>query len=130
MKLVIWAYHEAGYRALRKLYSNGYELLVFTEKNPSYIPSVAALAQALGCPAYSGVSDDRMHTLVCEFMPDLGLSMYYPRIIQETILDVPRFGAFNFHPSLLPRHRGCFSAPWTILEGDEVTGVSCHEMLA
>jgi methionyl-tRNA formyltransferase len=30
------------------------------------------------------------------------------------------------HPSLLPRHRGCSSVPWAIIEGDEETGVTHH----
>jgi methionyl-tRNA formyltransferase len=130
VKLVLWAYHEAGYRALRKLHAAGHELLVFTVDNPPYIPSVASLASALDLPVYLGVSDERMISLISEFLPDLGLSMYYPRIIHEEVLGIPSLGAFNFHPSLLPRHRGCFSAPWAILEGDKFTGVSCHEMVA
>ena len=129
MKIVLWAFHEAGYRALRKLHSSGHDLLVFTEKNSPYVPSVAELARILGHPFYVGISDKLMSETVSNFKPDLGLSMYYPRIINKAVLSVLRIGAFNFHPSLLPRHKGCFSAPWAILEGDKETGVTCHEMV-
>ena len=130
MKIVLWAFHEAGYRALRKLYTSGHDLLIFTEENSPYVPSVAELAMALGQSVYVGISDDLMREIVGKFLPDLGLSMYYPRIIKEEVLAIPRIGAFNFHPALLPRHRGCFSAPWAIIEGDKETGITCHEMVA
>lgn len=130
MKIVLWAFHEAGYRALRNLYINGHDLLVFTEENSPYVPSVAEMSRALGQSVKVGISDELMGEIVGKFQPDLGLSMYYPRIIKEEVLAIPRFGAFNFHPALLPRHRGCFSAPWAILEGDKETGVTCHEMVA
>ncbi|CAD7957107.1 unnamed protein product [Amoebophrya sp. A120] len=34
----------------------------------------------------------------------------------------------NFHPSLLPKHRGCFTGFWAIFDGDTETGVTCHHM--
>jgi methionyl-tRNA formyltransferase len=55
--------------------------------------------------------------------------MYYREILPSDVLDLAPMGAFNFHPSLLPRHRGCFSAPWAIIDGDRTTGVTCHRMI-
>lgn len=130
MKILLWAYHEAGYRAFRKLYAQGHDLLVFTEEAAPYVPSVIEIARALEVPVHVGVSAEEMHEVACGFGADLGISMYYPRLVKEDVLDLPRNGAFNFHPSLLPMHRGCFSAPWAILDGDTETGVTCHEMLA
>jgi methionyl-tRNA formyltransferase len=129
MKIVLWASHEAGYRALRRLFAAGHTLLVFTEVSPPYVPSITELAKALNLSVSAGTTDDLMRDMIGEFQPDLGISMYYPRIIKQDILAIPRLGAFNFHPSLLPRHRGCFSAPWAILEGDTESGVTCHEMV-
>mmetsp|Transcript_38824 Transcript_38824/g.111492 ORF Transcript_38824/g.111492 Transcript_38824/m.111492 type:complete len:247 (-) Transcript_38824:55-795(-) len=37
--------------------------------------------------------------------------------------------SINFHPSLLPKHRGCMSGFWAIFEGDAETGVTCHRMV-
>lgn len=130
MIIVLWAYHEAGYRAVRKLHADGHDLVVFTLEAPPYIPSVAELTRTLGHTVYIAATNDCMKEVIGGIKPDLGLSMYYPRIIDEEVLALPRIGAFNFHPSLLPRHRGCFSAPWAIIEGDEETGITCHEMEA
>jgi methionyl-tRNA formyltransferase len=38
-------------------------------------------------------------------------------------------GAVNLHPSLLPRYRGTFSAPWVIINGERKTGFTYHYML-
>ena len=130
MKIVLWGYHEAGYRALRYLAAQGHDLFVVTQEAPPYVPSVTELAHALGVPLLVGPKREEMREEIARFGPDLGLSVYYPRILSDEVIALPRQGAYNFHPSLLPRHRGCFSAPWAILEGDRETGVTCHEMVA
>jgi len=45
-------------------------------------------------------------------------------IIPKEILDIPKYGSLNVHPSLLPRWRGPSPVQFTILNGDEKTGVS------
>ncbi len=130
MKIVLWAFHEAGYRALRQLAAAGHQLLVVAEHGAPYVPSVPELATALDIPLLEAPAPEQMRREIEKFGPDLGLSMYYPRILPEQVIAIPRLGSFNFHPSLLPRHKGCFSAPWAILEGDTETGVTCHKMLA
>lgn len=52
----------------------------------------------------------------------------YGRLIPGAILDMPRHGALNIHPSLLPRHRGAAPVVGTILAGDAVAGVSVMRM--
>ena len=52
----------------------------------------------------------------------------YGRIIPGAVLDLPRHGALNIHPSLLPRHRGATPVTGTILEGDDVAGVTVMRM--
>ena len=52
----------------------------------------------------------------------------YGRIIPAAVLDLPRHGALNIHPSLLPRHRGAAPVAGAILAGDAVTGVTLMRM--
>ena len=63
-----------------------------------------------------------------EFKPDLILSLYGRRIFPEGILSIASRGAVNLHPSLLPDYKGCFSAPWVIINGEDETGITFHEM--
>jgi methionyl-tRNA formyltransferase len=57
---------------------------------------------------------------------DLLISFHLDRILDAETLSVPRCGAINVHPSLLPRHRGPIPAFHGLAEG--VTGVSIHQM--
>jgi methionyl-tRNA formyltransferase len=50
---------------------------------------------------------------------------WWPKIIQGFIIDAPRVGVVNFHPSLLPYNRGKNYNFWTIVE-DTPFGVTLH----
>ncbi|MEK7616465.1 MAG: methionyl-tRNA formyltransferase [Patescibacteria group bacterium] len=52
----------------------------------------------------------------------------YGKIIPKAILNIPKYGALNVHPSLLPKYRGPSPVPATILNGDKVTGVTIIKM--
>jgi methionyl-tRNA formyltransferase len=56
--------------------------------------------------------------------PDLVISASYGQKIPEPLIEHARYGGMNVHPSLLPRWRGTDPIPWTILAGDEQTGVT------
>ena len=58
------------------------------------------------------------------FNPDLVVVAAYGQILPDAVLNLPRYGCINIHPSLLPRHRGPSPISTAILEGDEVTGVT------
>ena len=127
MKVLLFGYHDAGYRALRVLMAGGHDVLVVTHPSPPEIPSVAALADALGLQ-WTTNDVESLSAQATEFRPDITFSVYYRSILSQDVLEIPRLGSYNFHPSLLPKHRGCFSAPWAIIDGDDVTGVTCHRM--
>lgn len=65
---------------------------------------------------------------IAELKPDLLVLADYGQIVPREVLDLPRHGALNLHPSLLPRHRGASPIPATILAGDAETGVSLMSM--
>jgi len=62
--------------------------------------------------------------------PQYLLSIYYPYIISDQILKQVNFQAMNLHPSLLPKYKGCFSAPWVIINNEEYTGITYHYMIS
>ena len=53
--------------------------------------------------------------------PDVICVVAYGKIIPREILDIPKYGAINVHPSLLPKYRGPAPIQWAILNGDEKT---------
>ncbi len=59
---------------------------------------------------------------------DLFVVVAYGKIIPLTILEIPRLGALNVHPSLLPRHRGPSPMQGAIVAGDARTGVAIMQL--
>lgn len=55
---------------------------------------------------------------------DLFALASYGRILPPEILELPRLGALNVHPSLLPQYRGATPIQAALRNGDAVTGVS------
>jgi methionyl-tRNA formyltransferase len=56
--------------------------------------------------------------------PDAFVVASYGRIVPQALLDVPRLGALNVHPSLLPLYRGATPLQSAIADGRTETGVS------
>lgn len=134
--LLVFAYHDVGYECLEALIQNDeYILAVITHKdNPEeeiWFRSVAKLAKKYDIPVHT---PEAMNTpdwveRIRSWAPDLILSFYYRNMIHEEILEVPRFGAFNMHGSLLPKYRGRVPINWAILNGERTTGVTLHHMV-
>ena len=55
---------------------------------------------------------------------DLFIVAAYGKIIPQTVLNLPKYGTLNVHPSLLPKFRGPSPIHSAILEGEKETGVS------
>jgi methionyl-tRNA formyltransferase len=55
---------------------------------------------------------------------DLIIVAAYGVILPKSVLDSPKFGCINIHPSLLPRWRGAAPVARALLAGDRETGVT------
>ena len=55
---------------------------------------------------------------------DLFVVISFGVVFSKEFLGIPRLGALNVHPSLLPRYRGAAPMPWALINGDRETGVS------
>ncbi|MEA2089096.1 MAG: methionyl-tRNA formyltransferase [Patescibacteria group bacterium] len=55
--------------------------------------------------------------------PDIFIMASYGQIIPQAILNIPRYGCLNVHPSLLPKYRGPSPIQTAILNNDKQTGV-------
>lgn len=60
--------------------------------------------------------------------PDILVVVAYGLILPKVILDIPRYGGINIHPSLLPKWRGASPIQSTLLAGDTTTGVAIIQM--
>ena len=60
--------------------------------------------------------------------PDVIIVVAYGKILPKEILNAAKFGCINVHASLLPKYRGAAPIQWSILNGDEETGVCVMQM--
>jgi methionyl-tRNA formyltransferase len=58
------------------------------------------------------------------FAPDFIVVVAYGQILKMSVIEVPKIAIVNIHSSLLPRWRGAAPIQWSILGGDQETGVS------
>ena len=59
-----------------------------------------------------------------DYQADCFVVVAYGKMIPQEVLDIPKMGCLNVHPSLLPKYRGPSPMQWAILNGDKETGVS------
>lgn len=134
-RAVVFAYHNVGARCLRVLLARGVDvaLLVTHEDNPDeniWFESVAAIAAEHDIPTIRpGAHDhDVLSKAVRDAAPDFIFSFYYRHMLPVDVLSLAPRGAFNMHGSLLPRYRGRVPVNWAVLNGENETGATLHEM--
>ncbi len=89
-------------------------------------PPVRTAAESFG---YRVVQPESIKTesfagLVEELKPDFLCVVAYGQLLPKALLKIPRFGALNIHPSLLPKYRGPAPIQWAIINGETETGVT------
>jgi methionyl-tRNA formyltransferase len=85
---------------------------------------VKSAALELGAPVYE---PQRLRDFANEIAAeafDLFVLASYGRILPRALLDLPRLGALNVHPSLLPKYRGATPIQAALRNGDTQTGVT------
>jgi len=63
-----------------------------------------------------------------EIKPELVLVAAFGQILPEEILEIPKYGCLNVHPSLLPKYRGAAPVQFAILNGEKETGATIFLM--
>lgn len=120
--------------SLQKLHADGFEIIgVVTQpdkpvgRKQKLTPSpVKKAAQELGIPVFepTTLKDEAAQKTLSELKPDVIVVVAYGKIIPPWLLELPKLGAINVHPSLLPKYRGASPLPASIVHGDTETGVT------
>lgn len=95
-------------------------------KKTPHAPPVKAWAEENGIPVQqpTKLNDGTFEAWLRNENPDVCVLVAYGRILKQPILEVPRLGFVNLHPSLLPKHRGPSPIHTAVLNGDTETGVT------
>ncbi len=134
-RILVFGYHLIGTVCLDELIVESRNVIgvVTHEVDPgenTWFPSVEAVAERHHIPVKTPKSpkEDAFIAWVRSLRPDVIFSFYYRNIIPKTILDLPQFGAYNLHGSLLPRYRGRCPMNWVLINGERETGITLHVM--
>ena len=84
----------------------------------------AALERGLPVHQPGSWKDEALVDLVQSFRSDLCVMAYVTLLVPRRVLDAPKFGTIQYHPSLLPLHRGPSSINWARIQGDRKTGLT------
>ncbi|MDO8468428.1 MAG: methionyl-tRNA formyltransferase [Candidatus Peribacter sp.] len=93
-------------------------------------PPVKVFAEAHRLPLIQpeNINDEVTSSQLKAISCDVLVTVAYGQIFSPALLLLPRLGAVNVHPSLLPRWRGASPIQHAILSGDGETGVTVQRM--
>src|SRR3989344_5068152 len=114
---------------LQKLYENGFVpgLIISNPDKPQgrnlevASPRTALWAKEHNIPL---IQPEKLKKEEIRNIFDFFVVVSYGKIIPKEILDLPKYGTINIHPSLLPKYRGPSPIVAPILNGDSYTGVT------
>ena len=91
-------------------------------------PPVKAVVQELipSVPVHQPVkaSAPEFAEILSSYEADLFVVVAYGEIIRDNLLNMPKKGCINVHPSLLPKYRGAAPIQHALINGETETGVS------
>jgi methionyl-tRNA formyltransferase len=95
-------------------------------RSPTYLEVVAAVPP--GVDVIVSNHPERWAAMLAPLRPDLIISGGMPWRIPAEVLALPRLGAINLHPALLPRYRGPAAVEWAFRNGDAELGFTIHRL--
>ena len=124
-KLLLLADGRVGnevYRFLARKYPSDIKLIVCTEENV-----ISDAARRDGFTVVIWTTPEELCGLIEEMHMSfqLGLTAWWPYILKQPLISLPKKGFINFHPSFLPHNRGKHYNFWAIVE-EAPFGVSLH----
>lgn len=129
MKIAIVGQQDFGKAALEAFLARGDEVAgVFCapEKAGAKVDPLHAAAQEKGLKVFQfqSLRSAEARQAIHDLQADLGVMAYVLQFAPQDFVNIPRLGTIQYHPSLLPRHRGPSSINWPIIQGAARTGLT------
>ena len=129
MRLIVNGQQAFGKAVLEALLERSDEVVgvyCAPDKEGRRVDPIKEFALQKGLPVFQPASykDPAVWEQMRSLKPDLGVMAYVTIFVPEEALAVPRLGTIQYHPSLLPRHRGPSSINWPIIQGATRTGLT------
>lgn len=133
MNVVFFGNPEFCKEPLQKLYKSKHEIIsVVTStdrksgRGLKFVPTfVKKYSQSLNLTLIEvdDLNDNNFKSKLSFLKPDLFIVVAF-KILPNSIINIPKYGSINIHPSILPKYRGSSPIQYSLLNGDKETGVS------
>ena len=127
-KIVFCGFGKLGKDCIEDLINNGYQITFILTHKECLQESVDTLAQTLGIE-YSYLDSrknlDKLKEKIKSINPDFLISVNYRFILPKEVYSLASY-SLNIHGSLLPKYRGRTPHVWSIINGEDESGITCH----
>ena len=134
LRIIYMGTPDFAVESLRALVEGGYQVVAVVTmpdkpmgRHGSVLQASAVkqYAVSVGLPVLQPVKlkDEAFLEALRAYQADLQIVVAF-RMLPEVVWNMPRFGTFNLHASLLPQYRGAAPINWAIINGDTETGVT------
>ncbi|MEZ7821413.1 MAG: methionyl-tRNA formyltransferase [Patescibacteria group bacterium] len=121
---------------LQNLIDTGFDVVCAVTKPNDYVgrkkelteSKIAILAKNLNIPVVKPAILKDFEVTLARFNGDINVVCEYGKIIPDSVLYLPKFKSVNIHGSLLPQYRGASPIQFSLMNGDNKTGVTLMEM--
>ena len=134
MKVVFFGTPDFAVPSLEKLVESRHEVILVVSRPDRPVgrhqvltpPPVVEVAHAhqIECIQTNSLKSEEIDASLKDSGADAVVVVAYGKLIPGRLLEIPRHGFVNLHPSLLPRHRGPSPIQWALVCGDRATGVT------
>jgi len=129
MKIILHGQQAFGRTVLENLLENDKNVVAVCsapDKENTKIDPLVELAREKDLPLYQPASWKNPEVLekIKSFKADLCIMAYVLLMVPKIILDEPKYGTIQYHPSILPMHKGPSSINWPIYNGEKKTGIT------
>ncbi len=129
MRMIVHGQQAFGKAVMEALQQRGEDIIAVycaPDKEGQRTDPLKEFTQSLKLPIYQPKSFRKQEVWeeFAALKPDLCVMAYVTLFVPEEVLNTPTQGTIQYHPSLLPRHRGPSSINWPIIWGEKKTGLT------
>jgi methionyl-tRNA formyltransferase len=129
MRIAFIGQQDFGKAALEAFLARGDEVVgVFCKpEKPGEKPDAlvaAAREKGLQVFQFASLKGEEADAAMRSLNADIGVMAYVLQFAPQSLVNIPKHGTIQYHPSLLPQYRGPSSINWPIARGDTQTGLT------
>ena len=136
LKVVFFGTTSFSAAVLSQLLESGYNVIAAVcqpdkpvgRKRVLQAPPLKQFAQEKGITVLQPERLSKEADMVLDLHPDLVVTCAYGQLIPTSILEAPKYGCLNIHPSPLPKYRGGAPIQRAVMNGDTFIEVCLMEM--